>query len=143
MDELDALNWITDTSVPLYSDISKLDSAQNNKMLLFDNGLAIEQDGSRPYFRDYITERWFIPGKVILVDKEGMRELVNSGGEQDYAALLQKEDDTFKSAIISSAFSRTLFFKLFFNKGRGLKHFRLTLHESSPDKTEIYLYKIE
>lgn len=113
---------------------------EGEKLLLFDNGLAVDRENLRAFFS--LGAGWIIPGKVIFINEGEIRESINEEGNKDFAVLLSRKNDIYKATLFTAPLAETLFFKLYFLNGKGLKHFKLFHKESKKGFTHIYLYKI-
>lgn len=143
-DETNVTDWISKT-YKFYTNYSgQLFSNSDGKIILFDNGIVIDKDNFEAYFFDRVESRWISAGEFIFVDRNGVKkENINQQGDVNYSILFLEEGNTCRVFLFSSPLAQSIFFKLYFLNGEGLKHFALINHES--DKTygtDIYLYKV-
>lgn len=144
MDKKDILNFLSSSTYRFYTTYSRQAvSNEKIKTVLFDNGLAIDKDNLVSYYRDDVLGRWIIPGHLIFVNKDIVKEVINKNGDQNYSVLFFKDDTGYRATLFSRPLADSLFFKLYFLNGRGLKHFKLVAHESKKHYSNIYLYKME
>lgn len=143
MDEPDILRWIAPGKYEFYGVYSEQGIRGDDRIILFNNGLMVDSENLKAYFNDAFSRKWVTIGHVILMTKDGMKENINNKGDADYSVLLtQKNDNTYKAILSSTPLAGTLFFRLYFTNGMGLKHFELINHESKNEKNDIYLYKV-
>jgi hypothetical protein len=138
------LNWISMEEYKFYTSYSEKELHQNSeKIILFDNGLVIDRESLRSYYRDDYIGIWRIPAHLIFISKETIKENMNNEGDKRYSVLLSENDNTYKAILFSSPLAHSLFLRLYFMKGMGLKHFNLVHHEENKEMGgNIYLYKI-
>jgi hypothetical protein len=113
------------------------------KMILFDNGIAVDREKFTAYCRDEGTDSWITAGKVIYATDKTVKETANDQGNADYAVLFFQEGDTYKATLCTAPLTETIFFRLYFLQGRGLKYFQLDARQQEPGHSTIYLYKID
>jgi len=144
MDKSNILHWVSPERYKFYTSYSEYKSSKNNEKLIpFDNGLLIDIENLRAYFRDNQNEEWIVPMDLIFIDEDAVKENTNSKGDPLYSVLLTNNNGIYKAILFSRPLAQTLFFKLYFMNGRGLKHFKEMHHEKNDNGTNIYLYKIE
>lgn len=143
-DNSDISDWISTGIYQFYTVYSeKILTNKNEKIILFDNGLSVDRENLKAYFRDDISAKWITPGHLIFITKEEIKENINSQGDSNYSVMLSEDNNVYKALLFSRPLAQSLFFKLFFMNGRGLKHFKLINHESKKGYNNIYLYKID
>jgi hypothetical protein len=144
--EKDAQDWIAQKVYKFYTEYSEKDiSGSDDKMFAFKNGLVVDIDRLKAYSTGSIATAsgWLIPGRLIFISKDAVKENKIKEGDENYAVLLTQEDNRYRAAMFSSPLAETLFFKLYFMDGKGLKHFKLKHHASRKGAENIYLYKVE
>lgn len=143
-DKADNRDWIS-SPYEFYTGYSeRFSSGSGGKILMFDNGISVDKDNLEAYLFDRTAAKWISAGEVIFVDKKGaIKEKTNRQGDMRYSVLFSEEGDTCKAVMFSRLLAQSIFFKLYFLNGRGLKHFQLIKREYHKDSgTDIYLYKV-
>ncbi|HTY44971.1 MAG TPA: STT3 domain-containing protein [Patescibacteria group bacterium] len=142
-DTSEAAGLLTTSVYRFYTNYAQQPVPQDNrKIILFDNGIVVDREKTAAYFRDETTGSWITAGKVIWATEKTLKETINSQGNADYAVLFFQEADNYKATLCTAPLTETLFFKLYFLQGRGLKYFQLDARQQEPGHTTIYLYKI-
>lgn len=118
-------------------------SPGSHGLLSFKNGLFVDTLNARAFFQDE-QKKLVIAGRVIFISGDTVKEVRNQEGEQKYAVVLMKEKEDYSVLLFDAPLADTLFFKLYFLKGNGLKYFTQVAHEAKNRKdTDLYLYRIE
>lgn len=144
MDRDEARRWLSRASYKFYMPYSRLESrlSDNPKWLIFNDALSIDMTTLKATYFDRDSGRLIIPGSIIFSEGESFHRYTDKAGDPDYAVFLRKESGFFKAAVFTASLEETLFFKLYFLKGGGLKHFKFAHQELKPGYTNVYLYKI-
>ncbi len=180
MDKSNLLQWVSKENYRFYT--PNLESFKDSeKSIFFDNGIVIDMENLRAYFRDKQGSKGLVPMDLIFIDGDAVTgapractqssktftplvgrrpeppfthghrpwssgngiENTNTKGNPFYSVLLTKNKGIYKAIMFSRPLAQSLFFKLYFMKGRGLKHFMEVHYERKDNGTNIYLYKIE
>jgi dolichyl-diphosphooligosaccharide--protein glycosyltransferase len=142
------LNGPAAASYRFYTDYSQKKFLGPGSTVLFNNGIEANISNLTAIYRGRLgasSGPWLVAGNFIFADREGIKENGNPEGDANYSVLLRQLDAmTYKATLLSSPLARSLFFKLYFLEGLGLKHFKLAHHESRQGNSDdIYLYKVE
>lgn len=143
IDKSNILNWVGNSSGRFYTPYSKEVIEGDEKIIFFDNGLVVDRENLQAYFRDPVTASSKAAKYLIFVKKDEIKENINNAGDDMYSVLVSQDNNTYRATLFSSSLRRTLFFKLFFTNGSGLKYFKLIHRENNKDGMDnIYLFKI-
>jgi dolichyl-diphosphooligosaccharide--protein glycosyltransferase len=82
-----------------------------------------------------------IPKSLFLFEENGLREIPFPDGNLDYSVLVYKEADKYMSMQLDNELARSLFTRLYFFTGKGLKHFSL-FTEKVEDNRKIKVFEI-
>ncbi len=82
------------------------------------------------------------PSSIVYPTEEGIYEKKYKEDTIPYSIALIPEGDSFKSILISPELASSMFTKLFFYQGYGLKHFELFHHATDVTGANIYVWKI-
>jgi hypothetical protein len=143
-DKKNIQSWISKESYEFLLPYSEhVNPPESERLILFDNELVVDRENLTAYFRKGIPPKWTAAGKVIFVSPESIKENINKDGDKKYAVLFSENNNIYKATLFSSPLADSLFFKLYFMNGRGLKHFKLIHEEYKKGFTHIFLYKID
>jgi len=143
-DKKDALGWVSHEPHKFYISNSKSSvPVPGSDTLLFDNGVSFDRKAMRAYYRNDFSHKWNIIAKVIFVSEGRVEENYEEEGDKDCALLVTKENDTYKAVLLGAPITESLFFKLYFLEGRGLKYFKPIAHEFKEGYSNVFLYQID
>ncbi|MBN1913257.1 MAG: hypothetical protein JW788_02540 [Candidatus Omnitrophica bacterium] len=135
--ELD--NWIS----PIYTFNSGLGKGrEKGSIVLFDNGLVYNPKEKNIYI--YSTqEKKYIIFKHLFIFKpdNSFEEIIYPEYDSGLAALVFKDKEGYRSMLLSPELAKSMYVRLFFMGGAGLKNFKPFLEESGND-TVIKVFEI-
>lgn len=146
VDTKDILNWIVLKSEQyrLYTDFSNSYIVLNKNLLLFNNNILVDMASLKAYFRNgNFEDKWMPAGEVIYASGESTKENINKNGAADCVVFISNTGNGYKAILCGKSLVHTLFFKLFYQSGSGLKHFKLANREYKEGFADIYLYKVD
>ena len=137
------LDWVSSERYRLYSHTSAQRSgAKDGKIVLFNNGLLVDKGSSSFFYRQDLPQKWIIPGEIIFITQERIKEKALKG-DSGYSLLFLESRDTYEAILMDKRLARSMLIKLYFMKGKGLQHFQLVEQEENKETgMRIYLYKI-
>lgn len=116
---------------------------KEGNMLHFNNGIIFNFDSRQAFVYSLGEKRYEKPSEVILTGFSGKEEIVLSNEQTSENGIpwLFKSDekDIYKSVFVDKPLVKSLFSKLYFFKGRGLKYFEPFYAD---DNAGIYIYRI-
>lgn len=137
----DALSWISPSS-EYYRESRKFRKADN--LLLFDNGFVVDLGNYRTYFDNIKQSKWDIPKSIFYEEAGLLKEEVFPDSDIDFSVLLLKEKDDYGIISLDSKIAKSMFTRLYFLSGLGLKSFHLVIKKEIKDKEGyILVYKID
>ncbi len=136
-DEKEANTWIA--GWPGYS--SELDSCNvAGSIVTCANGLEVNLDGMDAYFPN--TQQGLVkPVSLVYATKDGVFEK-QLNGSVPYSVALVPIGESYKSILMSPELADSMFTRLFFFEGHGLRHFKLLTHQKSIVQEDIYVWSI-
>jgi hypothetical protein len=145
INQSDVINWISSNNFVFYSAYAKKTVPPKQKKIFFSNGAMLDLDSPASYFMDTKNNRWVIPGITIIYDndKNEINRLQNKEGDPLYTMFINREGSLYKAILVSTPLAESLYFKLYFMKGAGLKYFKLENNQYHKDGSNIFLYKVD
>jgi dolichyl-diphosphooligosaccharide--protein glycosyltransferase len=143
LDKSDFLSWVSEGRYQFYTTHFKRNIEENKNLIIFDDGLLLDKENMRAYYRNDFVGKWLIPNHLIFITKEGIKENTYKEGDEKYAVVLSVGDNEYRAILFSEYLAKSLFFKLYFLNGRGLEHFKLVGQESYKGYPIIFLYRVE
>lgn len=83
------------------------------------------------------------PGIFNYFDGDELATKEYPDGTQDYGISLIHKNNQYSAVIAQTPQESSMFTRLFFHEGKGLKHFKLFFHERGITGTEVYVYKVD
>jgi hypothetical protein len=146
LDKEDAWGWITKEGWRFSAFQEEKKQKLSGSTLLFDNGVIADLSKDKFYLYSNVNKKWFVPSYVIFYDSSNnkIKEYRDSEGDPESALfLVQEGQERYKTLLMSRKYAESVFFKMFFLKGAGLKYLKLLDHEHTKvyDK-DLYLYEV-
>ncbi|MDD5194964.1 MAG: STT3 domain-containing protein [Candidatus Omnitrophica bacterium] len=126
--------WIS-RPVQFYSDV--LHSVEKDGVVFFNNGFIYNSKEQTVHTND-----GKIPRSLFIQDGDSLKEFSYQNANLIFSILIYKENDVYKGVLLDRDLANSLFVKLYFLKGRGLKHFKGHIDVQEGDNY-IGSYKIE
>ncbi|MDD5584924.1 MAG: hypothetical protein PHV55_07715, partial [Candidatus Omnitrophica bacterium] len=130
----DLNRWIS-RPVQFYSNV--LHSAEKDGVIFFDNGFIYNSKEQTAYSND-----GKIPRSLFVQDGETLREFGFQNANMIFSLLVYKENNVYKGVLLDRELANSLFVKLYFLKGKGLRHFKMHINAEEGD-SYIGTFKIE
>lgn len=124
-----------------YNFYGKLVNGQiKNDIVLFDNGLVYnpkEQTIFLYYPRD---TKYKIPKSLFLFENSSgaLKETVYPGNDLDFSALILKNQENYQAILLDSQLAKSLFVRLYFLNGSGLKYFKPFTEENEDGYIRVF-----
>ncbi len=137
--------WISQGNFKFYTNFSDAIPMPDKNKAFFNNGIIFDTKNTCGYFFNKRTNRWVTPVTTIIYNKELQRiqEVINKDGDLAYTVFISQEGQSYRAMVVSTPTAKSLFFRLFFTDGAGLKYFKLLHNEEKDGFTNLYLYKID
>lgn len=114
-DNLD--DWLS-SRLQFYSPL--VNGKNNQDAVLFDNGFIYKPNDKAIY-----STSGQIPRSLFIFEDGDVKELIYSNANVPYSALVSQEGDGgYKCILLDRELGKSLFSRIYFFKGRGLKHFK-------------------
>jgi len=109
-------------------------------LMSFDNGVVYDPDSQDVLFYSGNDQRYYTPREVVFFENGRTQRVHNEKGDIRKTVIVVKEGKECQSLIADDELAESLFFKLYFLGGRGLKHFKPFYAD---EENKIYIYQIE
>jgi hypothetical protein len=119
---------------------SKVDEGRlEGDSLYFDNGLVFDKVAEKGAVYSRRDKKYKTVKNMFVSYEDREKEIENEEGDFNKSVLLFEIDDKYKSIVLDSPLEKSLFSRLYFLRGRGLKYFEPFIID---DEAKIYVYKI-
>jgi dolichyl-diphosphooligosaccharide--protein glycosyltransferase len=143
LNDRDALGWISRASSINLDSVSNKFKKDNN-LLIFDNGLVLDLSNFNAYLLRGQGVDIGIPYSVVYLENGALKETKLEKSNLDYSVLLlSDEKDSYKCIFLDKDLAKSMFVRMYFLKGEGLKYFKKLITEKTPEGNFIYTYNIE
>ncbi len=109
------------------------------QLLYFDNGVVYNTGSRDILFYSSLDGKYRIPKKAVLYENGKKREIVNEKGDYVKTIVIVRNGGEYQALIGSDELAESLFVKLYFLGGQGMKSFKPFY---SDDKEKIYVFEI-
>ena len=126
----------------LFSPLSR--GHKDGNITYFDNGLVVNLDNNHAFVSsDNPARRGVLKSLVFFEDKNGsLKTMVQKDPVLGYSALLMKNGDEYQSILMDEDYAKSMLARLYFLKGKGLKHFKLFDERKDDKGNAIYVYQV-
>ena len=146
------LRLLNDREAPRW--ISKIDAInaesladkfkKEEDLLLFDNGLVADLVKHKAYIIKRQGEEIGIPYSVAFVEEGVLKEELLKDSNLDFSALIfKKEEDSYSSIFLDEDLTKSMFVRMYFLEGIGLKFFEKLHQEKTPNGNSVFVFKIK
>ena len=143
LNDQDALGWISKISNIRLNSLSNKFKKEEN-LLLFDNGLVLDLSNFNAYICRGLDIDIGIPYSVVYAKDAVLQEKVLDESNLDYSALIfEDEEGSYKCVFLDKDLTQSMFIRMYFYRGEGLKYFKKVLQEKTPEGNSVYIYNIE
>ncbi|MFC1804237.1 STT3 domain-containing protein [Candidatus Omnitrophota bacterium] len=98
-------------------------------LVYFDNGLVYNLKEQTVYIYSERQRRYLSPKRLFIFDEGILKEKAFSDGELDYSVMVLKRPAGYAAVLLDEELAKSLYVRLFFFNGEGLKHFKLFTQE--------------
>ncbi len=110
-------DWLSNR-LQFYSPAAK--GKKNEDAILFENGFMY-----KPKEKAIYSKNGHIPRSLFIYEDGDIREIIYENANVAYSALVYQEDgDNYGAILLDRELGKSLFSRLYFFKGRGLRHFK-------------------
>ncbi|MBN1645279.1 FKBP-type peptidyl-prolyl cis-trans isomerase [Candidatus Woesearchaeota archaeon] len=119
--------------------------AESNNIIKCSNGLIVKKNNSEYTALINIQNRAGVPKSLVYIDKESKKVIEKEfdNTEVEISAVLIPEGSGYSSILVSKELAMSMFTRLFFLKGHGLKHFDLFDEQRQVTGGMIYVWKAD
>lgn len=105
-----------------YGEISR--GRRQGALLLFDNGLVRSLKEQTVYLYSHKESKYKIPKSLFIIDGDKLKEISYPHSSLEFSALIFKSGEKYQSLLLSRELAQSLYSRLYFLNGLGLRHFR-------------------
>lgn len=117
---------------------SPVEGKREGDFLYFDNGVVYDLNSKHALVYSSLNRK-YMSAKNIFVWDEKEERITNEQGDFEKGILLIKSKDKYKSIVLDNVLAGSLFSRLYFLGGKGLKYFEPFFQD---EEAGIYVYKI-
>lgn len=115
---------------------------EKNGLVLFNNGLVYQPNTEDAYFYSLRIGNYRMPKSVFVVKQNNIEEKEYSGQALVASVLVFKEGPDWRAVLLDRQLGSSLFSRLYFLNGAGLKYFRPFLKEEKAGEGHIGVFEI-
>ena len=119
-------NWVSQR-LRFNSDLLKI--KENGGLALFDNGLVYNPREQAVYFYSREDNKYKTPKSLFIVENNELKEIIYPHNQISPSVLILKEEEAYQAIMLNQNLAKSLFTRLYFLNGLGLKHFKPFLEE--------------
>jgi len=131
--------WVSRKSWILGIDSQK---KSNKDLVFFNSGYIYDLNRKEMYVYSSREGRYRVPKSLFLAEGNNISEEVYPESDSDYSALLLEDQEKYNLISLSPELGRSIFARLQFLNGRGLKHFTLFTREED-GQNQILVYEVK
>ncbi|MFH1771947.1 MAG: STT3 domain-containing protein [Candidatus Omnitrophota bacterium] len=139
---------ITPEGKPVYESLSQryfyngyaAKATKTGNLIHFDNGFLYNFDAKQGILYSIMNLSFKKPKTIVVTDEHSQEKIKTDDGDYERAVWMFKVDDQYQSIILNEPLANSLFSRLYFIKGRGLKCFTPFIMDT---EAKIFVYKIE
>lgn len=128
LNQSETTNWISQ-KIRFNSDLLK--TKEKDGLALFDNGLVYNPKEQGVYLYSCKDNKYKTPKNLFILENNELKEITypdepvsQSRAQIDSSVLISKEEETYQAIMLNQGLAKSLFTRLYFLNGRGLKHFK-------------------
>lgn len=118
----DIYKWIA-PQLDFYSGLAKGEKKDN--VVLFDNSIVYNPETRTVYIYSSQAQSYGIPKSLFIFEKGDFEEVVYTGNNMDFSVLIFQKDNSYYSIMLDEGLVKSIFVRLYFLDGEGMRHFRL------------------
>jgi len=135
----DILSWI---SGRLYFYSHSADYRQDGNTLFFNNGYTVNLDTYSVQFYNRLNNLWQTPQGIFYVKDGQIKEQKFSDAQLPYWLFFINEGLDKRLVVLDKDLAKSIFTRLYFLKGKGLRHFKLFIEKELPKKNRILVFEV-
>jgi len=114
--------------------------SENNDVVICKNGFVFNSTSKKAVIMTQNGK--VVPKYVSTVINGTFKVLSYPDASDNVGAALYKRGDRYQSILMDAPLTASMFTRMYFFDGLGLKHFEQMSHKTGVDGTDIYLYKV-
>lgn len=143
LSDQEALGWISKINT-IYADSFSAKFKKQYNLLLFDNGLVLDLSNFDAYIMRGHNVDIGIPYSVFYMKDGVLEEKKLEGSNVGFSVLLFKADqDSYNTIFLDRDLAKSLFVRMYFLNGEGLKYFKVLHKEKTQEGNLVYIYDIQ
>ncbi len=131
-------DWVSQR-VKFHSGLVK--GQEQNDIVLFDNGFVYRPKQQIIYIYSPSDKKYKIPKSISVLRQDKIEEITCPDGNLGYSVLVTKNKEGYQAILLDRQLANSLFARLYFLDGVGLKHFRPFIEKKDED-TCIKVFEI-
>ncbi len=139
----EAPGWISKVRGLALKTISKK-FKKDGSTLFFDNGAVLNLDTFNAHILRGKNNEIGVPYSVIHMENGTFEEKILEESNMSHSLLfIDTKEDSYKTVFIDKILARSMFVKMYFYGGEGLRYFKKAREEKTLEGNSIYVYKIK
>jgi len=111
----------------LYDGFAK--GLKKGEVILFDNGLVYDLRKKEVFLYSSKHRKYRIPRSLFTFENGSLKETVYPAYDLDLSVLMLKDKDDYQAILLNTQLAKSIFVRLYFLNGVGLKHFKPFIEE--------------
>ena len=142
LSDREAPGWISRINSIMSKSISKK-FKEGESLLIFDNGLTVDLSNYSAFICRGSDIDIGIPYSVVYLKDSTLKESVLEDSNMQDSVLLFKEEDKYRSILLDRDIAKSMFVRMYFLRGEGLRYFKKVFEQKTPEDNFVYTYEIE
>lgn len=126
LNQSETINWISQKNRFISN---PLKTKEKDGLALFDNGLVYNPKEQTVYAYSPEDSKYKIPKSLFILENNELKEIVYPDNQPAPSVLILKEKETYQAIMLNQNLAKSIFSRLYFLNGLGLKHFKPFLEE--------------
>lgn len=123
-------NWVS-RRFKFYGGIAE--GQRKNDSILFDNGLVYNPKEQAAFLYSPEERKYKTPISLFVPENSALKKFAYQAPDLDFSVLILKQGENYKTISLNPSFAQSLFVRLYFLRGAGLKHFKPFIEEEARD----------
>lgn len=123
-------NWISERAKIFYE---RPKGKEKNGIILFEQGLVYNPTEKQVYLYSQQENIYKIPRSLFLFERDSLKEISYPDYDLDFSVLIFRTEKDYQAVFLDRNLAKSLFARLYFLEGKGLKHFRKLVENSDGD----------
>ena len=97
---------------------------EKDGIVYFDNGLIYYLKNKAVSFYSFGDYKYKTPQSLFVFEDSSLKEIVYPNADIDFSVLIISDRDGYRCILLDKGLANSLFVRLYFFNGKGLKHFK-------------------